>query len=181
MPHVGIVGPSQSGKSHLAKRICGEWRRNGIATIVLAARQEPWPCDRLFTDKGEFIRFLKANGAENEARVKRGDKPLRIAAFVDDAGQSTDPHDKDIHWLATDARHGSIRTVFMIQYTAQIPPVIRTNCQFLYLFRCSIGVAKQWYEQFVHSEVVEWAPNLEQYEYLAVSKFGKPERRRVEG
>lgn len=172
MPHVAICGGSTCGKTTLAQVLAAEYLKNGIPVFVLSARKEHWPCSQMVHSIEELNAWIDAQKAANAKR----EKPQRLAVFIDDAGQTIDKWDKRFHYYATDARHDHIRSHFLVQAGPQIPPIVRDNCETLFLFRCGVRVAQLWYDQFVHQELIDQCTTLQQYEFLKVTKFGRPER-----
>jgi len=180
MPHIAICGGSTCGKSTLGKVLAQQFLRKNHAVYVLAARSEKWPCSKLCLSMDELWSWVSAQRKANRKRIEQGQKPIKIAVFIDDAGQTIDKYDKRFNYFATDARHDYIRSIFLIHAGPQILPVVRNCVETLYLFRCATSVAKLWYDQFVHRELLEVSESLDKYQYLWVPKFGKPEPRMLD-
>lgn len=167
MPHVLILGMTESGKTTLAKKLCKDYQKRKIACIVLDPLRDPgWsdaPDSDLFfqtVDKDEFLATVKAS--------------QRCAVFIDESGESVGQYDTTMHWLATRGRHYGHNCHFISQRGQQIAKTVRDQCGRLFLFTCSLTDAKILADEW-NKPVLREAHMLEQGEFFIVGRFSGTE------
>ena len=167
MPHVLILGMTESGKTTLAKKLCKDYQKRDIGCIVLDPLQDPgWsdtPDSDLFfqtTDKDQFLASVKAS--------------QRCAVFIDESGESVGQYDTQMHWLATRGRHYGHNCHFLSQRGQQIAKTVRDQCGRLYLFCCSFTDGKILADEWNKPELRD-ASELPQGEFFIVQRFGGTE------
>jgi energy-coupling factor transporter ATP-binding protein EcfA2 len=122
--HVAIVGPTQSGKSTLARAMAREYMRRGIPVLVCDPNGEKWPVARpVFNNSAAFIEYAK--------------QCRRCALFIDEAsatvgrGKSAEA----CEWLVTRARHWGHVSHLMLHTVVSVEPKIRLNIPRWFMFR----------------------------------------------
>lgn len=161
--HVAIIGPTLCGKTTLAKRLAGEYRRAGVGVLVLDPFRDTWPADWMTPDRAAFIA---------KARASR-----RCALFADEAGQVI-ARDPEAEWLFTGSRHWGHRMHVLAQSGIQMTPLMRAQCSRLYIFRTTRRVAEMWAEDFADERICA-ATTLARFEFLRVDRFGSCDRNRL--
>lgn len=155
--HTLICGQSFSGKTYLAKKLCGGLRKSR-RTIVLDPFLDDWPCDFKTANSDEFLRVARANTS--------------CALFVDESGTSIGrgADARRLHWLATQSRHWGHRTYFIMQRINQVEPLIRSQCSEFFVFRCSLSDAKVLVEE-TGDDIFLKAPDLPRYNFIHKKPF----------
>lgn len=157
---IAIVGPSECGKTFLAKSLARVHMRAGRPVLVCDPLGSKWPAKWVTTDGGALMARAKAS--------------LDSTLFIDESGLAFD-RDRHFRWLAVTSRHhGHVVYMLMQDYT-QLLPEMRKQCTQLYLFACHPDEAEIWARQFPKAAqaITTLAPNLNQYEFLHVTKFPK--------
>lgn len=164
--HVLIVGMTESGKTTLAKALCAQYRKHGVATAVLDPMSDPdWRADFQSRDKEEFRERMK--------------KSRQCAVFIDESGAMIGQYDAEMFWFATEARHWGHRSHFITQRAVQLSPTVRHQCTRLFLFRVGIKDAKTLAEEYGNDRLAA-AAAFPQFEFFAVSRFGTTEHLKLE-
>lgn len=165
MAHVLILGMTESGKSTLAKQLCGEAKKRQLGTLVLDPLNDPdWQADYQTRDPAEFLRVVKNSES--------------CAVFVDESGQSVGRFDTEMFWLATQGRHFGHMCHFISQRGQQIAKTVRDQCGRLYLFNCSLSDAKMLADEW-NKEELRQAHTLEKGEFFIVQRFGAVKRAKL--
>lgn len=158
MPHAAIIGMQGSGKTTLGLSMALEYRRAGWSTLVLDPHENPlWKADWMTPDLEKFLRKAKASQrcalfVEETGDEGNGEKPLgRRPGFA---------------WLVTQAHHYGHVTHYLSQYHAQVPPVVRTNVQRLYMFAVGLNTAKDFAEQLAQPGLPALVQNLKAKEFV---------------
>jgi len=155
MPHTGIFGPTQCGKTTLGKSLCTDWERRKWSCLVLDPLGSKWPCTWQTEDAEDFI--AKAKQAKN------------CKLFVDEAGLTIN-RERAMQWLFVTARHWGHQTFVLGHAGGQLLPVMRQQIGVLYLFRTHPDEVDMWQHQFIGSDLSR-AAQLQQYEFLKVEQF----------
>lgn len=155
MAHVGIFGPTMSGKTTLAQHLAREMLRQGVAVLVLDPFGERWPCTWQTDDRARFLTKAKSS--------------RRCALFLDEAG-ATVAREDDAEWLFTRSRHWGHRLHCIGQSGTQLTPLMRGQISTLFLFRASRRVAELWAEEFAVDGIAS-AVDLSQFEFLRATRF----------
>lgn len=157
--HAAIIGMTGSGKTTLAVAQARAYRTSGVPVLVLDPFASPaWPASWITDDPAAFLA---------KARASR-----RCALFVEEAGDFG--RDPAFAWLFTQARHWGHLTVYVSQYHAQVPPIVRSNCERLFLFRVSGRSADFWADDFCQPEIATLAARLERYQFVLAGRYGEP-------
>lgn len=151
-----------SGKTTIAKRLTKKAQSSGRNVLVFDPLLDPsWECDAITDDMSEFLELVRKN--------------KNCTLIVDEAGTVCSNHDKDTHWLATQARHWGHQTFFISQRPSQIAVNIRDNCSHLFCFRISQEDAKTYANEWCTPEIAE-APKLGKGECIYITRFGGVQR-----
>jgi len=162
--HTATIGMTGSGKTTLEMEVANDHRDRGVGVLVLDPFQDPgWNCDRIFSDLFAFIAFAK--------------KCRSCLLVVEEAGDYG--REKEFAWLFTQSRHLGHRTRYLSQYHAQVPPIVRTNCEFLNLFRVGGRSAASWAEDFGQPEIARLHSQLGKYEFVMAGRYEQPEIARL--
>ncbi|MGH8019902.1 MAG: hypothetical protein ACREIA_16810 [Opitutaceae bacterium] len=157
--HSATIGMTGSGKSTLERARAAEFKRRGFGVLVLDPWTSPdWSCDFISDELDAFLRVVK--------------RSRRCALFVEEAGDfGRDPR---FAWLFTQARHWGHITHYVSQYHAQVPPIVRTNCERLHLFRVAQRSADVWADDFAQADIADLAGRLDRYQYVSAGRYGAP-------
>lgn len=164
MPHVLIVGKTESGKTTLAKQLAAGYQAKGIPVIVLDPMLDNWPADIITDDKTRFNAIVKHPDTQG------------CAIFVDESGEAIGRYDQEMVWLATRARHYGHNSHFIVQRTTMLNKTICTQCRYLYLFNCTFSDAKMLSEDFAGFDPRE-VVNLPQFHYFFCNSWGIAQKR----
>lgn len=136
MTHCLIIGQTLSGKSTLARRLSRHYASKGVPSLIYDPIGESvWrQCGEAHKDFAAYMEAVKSK--------------TRCALFVDEAGMCYADNGRDMLPLATSIRHYGHRTHFITQRFTGIPPTMRDQCAYLYLFATSNAdgeiLAKEW-------------------------------------
>jgi hypothetical protein len=154
--HTAIIGMTASGKTTLGREIARAHRAAGTPCLVLDPFCDPdWPANWRTASLAAFVA---------KARASR-----RCALFIEEVGDFG--RDPAFSWLFTQARHWGHVTHYLSQYHAQVPPIVRANCERLLLFRTSTRAAELWAEEFAQDRIAELAATLPKYHFVAAGRY----------
>lgn len=157
--HHLIIGMTECGKTTLAKMICGNLKKRGKKTAVLdPLYDEGWNCDFQTSNSDEFLTWAKSNRS--------------AYLFIDEGSVSIGRYNVPMQWLATMSRHWGHSSYFISQGFTQLPPMVRDNCQVLYLFTAADSVNKIAAEEFNKKELRN-AESLDKGHFYKVLRYGK--------
>lgn len=146
------------GKTTLAKKLALNARKNGRGVLVYDPIRDPeWQADFITDDMAEFLRLAKMN--------------KNCTLFIDESSTACGQHDREAHWLATQARHWGHQSNFLAQRPNQVAKNIRDNCDKLFCFRISPSDAKLYADEWCYKEILD-TPDLPQGECLFLPRFG---------
>lgn len=167
MPHVLIIGMTESGKTTLASEMCRQYRAKGVKTIVLDPMcDQRWQADFQTTDQDEFLAIVQNPGTRS------------CALFIDESGEEIGQYKKEMFWLATRGRHYGHNSHFITQRATQLSPTVRDQCSYLFLFNSSIDDCTQLAKEFNRLELKN-ANSLAKGEYFQCPRWGELQRLRV--
>lgn len=165
MPHVLILGMTESGKTTLATELARAYQREGYACLVLdAMRDDRWPQEHLYTDRAEFLDIVKASRS--------------CMVFIDEAGEAVGQYEREMFWLATRGRHLGHSVHFVTQRAQQLSPTVRYNTSYLGLFNCAATDAKLLADEW-NRPALRDANTLDRGNYYWCGRFGGLEKRRL--
>lgn len=168
MPHAAIIGMQGSGKTTLGLVMADNYRRAGWSTLVLDPHLNPlWKADWMTDDLDKFLRKAKAS--------------QRCALFIEETGDEGDGEKPlgrrpGFAWLVTQAHHFGHVTHYLSQYHAQVPPVVRTNVQRLYMFAVGVGTAKDFAEQLAQPTLPALVAGLDTKQFVITGTARVPPR-----
>jgi hypothetical protein len=153
---------TESGKTTLAKRLCGIYQSNDVRTGVLDSLNDPgWPCDFQTTDPDEFLRIFWGS--------------RRCAFFIDEAGDAVGRYNTIMQRTATRGRHWGHSVHFISQRGVQIAPTVRDQCGHLFLLTSSIQDGKVHSSEWNKPELMQ-CNSLAKGNYYHCTRFGVIER-----
>jgi len=155
--HSLIVGMTESGKTTLAKNIAFQLMRKKQPVMVLDILGSQWPANFQTTNIIEFMNYV--------SRVKN------CYIFIDEAGE-VGKLNKEFYWLATRSRHFGHSVFFITQRSMQLKPIIRGQCQQLFLFCSTKKDCQILYEDFNHNELLT-GNSLRQGTFLHAQRFSE--------
>lgn len=165
MPHSLILGMSESGKTTLGRALATEYKRAGVAVIVLDPLRDPrWQADFLTTDAKEFRRVFWQSRS--------------CMAFIDEAGEAIGKYDATMQACVTRGRHWGHSVHVITQRGAQLSPTVRDQCRHLFLFCSSRQDGELLAREWNFNDLATCA-NLKQGEYFRASRFGGFERKSI--
>lgn len=157
----GIFGPSESGKSTLAKKISQEiFARERRFSIVLSPNDTnitDWqkPHIRFFRDKEKFLQFADSTNG--------------CVVIVDDAS-TTIARDDECSNLFTTMRHRNHKLLVIGHAATNLLPQMREQLQRIFLFLQTEDSIKKWEVIFPGQDLMP-ATRLQQYEFLTVANY----------
>lgn len=160
MAHVLILGQTLSGKSTLAKRMAADYRRHGVAVLVLDPIGDPeWSADYKTHDTDDFFRVYSES---------RG-----CAVFVDESGDVCNERPDLITRTATRGRHRGHRNHYIAQRGTLILRTIRDQCSTLFLFNSGLEDCKIHAAEWNAPTIREKGPFLATGHYLYKQRMGE--------
>lgn len=159
MAHVGIFGPTECGKTTLARYLAREYLAQGIAVLVFNPIGNAWAEATWQTDNPDL--FMQ------KVQVSRS-----CALFFEEGTDEID-RQKKYTWLFTRSRHLGHRMHVIGHGGSFLTPTMRNSISRLFLFRSSEAIAKLWAEDLADKRVFE-ACDLNQYEFLNIARFRAP-------
>lgn len=160
MPHVLIVGMTESGKTTYAVGLCDAYRKQGIKTVVLdPLLDKRWNADFITDNTQIFLEVISSP------------ETWGCAVFIDESSESMDKYDRDhSQWIATRGRHKGHNAHFICQKITQIAPVVRDQCTYLVMFQCGPNSRKQLSEEWNKPEIADF--DLQKGHFINVPRFG---------
>jgi hypothetical protein len=161
--HVGIFGPTRSGKTTLSHSLAAAYRAAGRANLVCDPIGVPWPAAQWQT--------TDATALMTKAKSSRG-----CILWIEESSVSIS-RDRSLSWFFTTAGNphaGGHITHVIGQDGASLLPGMRQQISTVYLFRCHPKLAEVWAEQFAEPEIARLAPTLQQYEFILARGFQPP-------
>lgn len=154
MPHGAIIGMTTSGKTTLAKEMAKAFRARGVETLVLRKPREVWPAASASWQTDDPERFLSAFWQSKSC-----------ACFMELSDGAVSKWDERFHKCFTEGRHEGHRCFYISQFASTVHPVIRGNCESLYLFTVDYDGAKKWSSSFCDVALLD-AVKLPQFHFL---------------
>jgi len=157
--HSLICGMTESGKSTLAKRMCSEFRKQGIGVLVYAPiDKRGWDCDFLTDDLNHFKAVVLAS--------------RKCMVFIDEADTVCSRSQPENNWLAVRSRHRQHSVFFITQRPQMINTTVRGQCKNLFLFSIALDDAKDLARQW-NCNPLKSVANFQTGEYIFAPKMGK--------
>lgn len=151
-----------SGKTTLAKKLAKKASESGRCVLVYDPIRDPeWQADYITANMADFLKVAKLN--------------KNCTLFIDESSTACGQHDRESHWLATQARHWGHQSNFIAQRPNQVAKNIRDNCDKLFCFRISPSDAKLYADEWCFPEILD-SPNLAQGEFLFLPRFGEAKK-----
>ena len=151
--HCLIIGTTGSGKTTLAKHLCGRFS-NG--SMVYDPIETSWPSDNVHASVEPFLSDFFAS----RSRHCFLDESLEIAGF----------HDRGVISTATRGRHYGHRCYYISQRVVGLSHTIRQQCSRLFLFAIPARDAAHLAEDFNDMDILR-APELEQLQIMYKERF----------
>lgn len=158
----GIFGPSQSGKTTLAKALSAEyWNAHKIKSLVLDPWLEDWGKHAVvMADEEKFWASVWAS--------------THCLVIVEEATQTIN-RDRDLTKVFTAIRHQHHKLIVVGHSGSSLLPVMRQQLETLFLFLQSQKSAQIWVEETACPDLIQ-ATTLGQFEFLHYQRF-KPVKR----
>lgn len=158
MSHAIIVGMTGSGKTTLGKSFIRQLKVLRKPTAVLDPMEDHrWQCDFKTADLGRFHQHVS---------VRTG---LYLAI---DEGATFGKFNDEVTHLMTKGRHLGHNVFLITQELTQVSPLIRGQCETLYLFGTGERAVKLVAEEWRCKELLR-VPPLGRGEFFKVSKFSE--------
>lgn len=166
LERIGVFGPTESGKTTLAKAIVeNRYRKAGIKSLVLDPHLESWPASAtVYADELEFW----SNVWNTEGRM-----------IVVDEASSTVARDKSLIPAFTKIRHKLHHLMVIGHNGTDLLPVMRDSLTQIFLFRQSKKAAAMWVEVFACEDLMK-CTTLDRYQFLYYSSFGVAQIQKLE-
>ena len=94
---------------------------------------------------------------------------------IDESGTSLSRYDSQHAWLATQSRHYGHSTIFITQRANLLPPVIRNQCNKIFMFSTSIDDIETIANEFNCPTIIS-EERLQQFEFWSIGRFSPPVR-----
>jgi ABC-type dipeptide/oligopeptide/nickel transport system ATPase subunit len=140
---IGVCAKRGSGKSQLVKYLLHNYYKKFDKIIIISATEKinqfyqrmPFIDPKFIYDKYDesFIKALMKSMAQvNKGLLKGNPKMKHVLLILDDICSSFNTHSsKTLEELFTTGRHYGLAVVIVQQYINSIPPVVRTNCDYI--------------------------------------------------
>jgi hypothetical protein len=178
-PHkrIGIIGPSECGKTQLAKSLSvAYWQNFRIRSLVLDPRNSTWKYAWRTTDENIFWQAVWGSNKPDA----RGNTPKPIGdLIIVDEGSSTIARDKDLIPLFNQIRHHKHILMVLCHRATNLLPDMRQELNELFLFIQTPKAVEIWQEEFPDMKGLENALTLNQYEFLHCKKFSTGEKKKL--
>lgn len=166
MTRAGIFGPSQSGKTTLAKSISRQyWLKKNVPTLAFAPMDASGWGNQAWVTKDEE-KFWDAVKKKRECLV-----------IVDDASV-TIRRERKLIGMFTTLNHQGHRLITIGHTASDLVPAMRKQIEEIYLFWQDEDEAKTWERLFPRSHL-SFAFHLQQFEFLRNVRFGKTTRNKL--
>lgn len=153
-----IVGTTESGKTTYAKLLVAEYHRRGINSVVLDPMLDTWGDAVVFDDIIKFRNYVLTN--------------KNLMVFVDESGDTLDPYDKTLHFLATKGRHWGHSCHFIGQRLIQIPATMRAQTGKMIVFTTTrISDCKELANEYGRKEI-EYTNLLPKFHFVSCNRYG---------
>jgi len=159
----GIFGPSESGKTTLAKKIAWNfWKTEKRPSIVLDAVSRGFWGDhaKVFTDETAFWDYIF--------------KARNCLVVVDDASVTIN-RDNELNGVFTTLRHNGHKLLVIGHSAANLLPQMREQLQRVFLFLQNEDSIKKWSVVFPRKDLTP-ALELNQFEYVTVANYSPVEK-----
>lgn len=165
MPHVLVIGMTESGKTTLGKRLAAKYRAAGRKILVLDPIKDPgWKADYITDDPLEYWEVFR--------------RSQRCACFLDEAGETCGHWDKTMIRTATRGRHFGHNCHYLVQRGTMISPHIRGQCSNLALFASPGKDSQLWAAEWNKPQLAN-ASELPKGHYYWCGRFGEVKRGRL--
>ena len=152
MPHTLITGITGSGKTTLAVRLAGVYKRKSIPVLVLDPfKSERWQANFISDNPEQFLDVV--------FQMKN------CAIFVDESGEMIGRWGGVMTKLATVSRNYGHNAHFICQRSKQLDINVRTQCENIFLFKQSFSDTKDIANEFVANELLK-AHTLKKGEFI---------------
>ena len=159
--HGAIFGITQSGKSFLAKRMIQGLNSKGKRCVVYDPFLTRWDGAKEVTDDWQRLIALVSHVPS-----------LRV--FIDEIGQLPKDRWEDLRTLYSCARHAQHYITVIGQRGEQVPPIVRENADYIWLFRQGERGARFWADA-KGDESLMWAARSDfpKYHFVHYRPFEK--------
>lgn len=165
MPHYGILGQTESGKTTVVKALFSSYRKMGRKTAVCDPVGGTWRKDEVdfyFRNVAEMRDFL-----ENEIQD--------VTFCIDDSGRALKQDRDSSEWCFTVSRHWGHSCYAIAHRATQIEPDCRDQFSGLWVFTLSSDDGKELSRAW-HANPLRESFKLKQGEFMYVEKYGDVRR-----
>jgi hypothetical protein len=165
MKRIGIFGPTESGKSTVARRLVLEhFKKFGIKALILDPHTDEW-----HFWPSEAVGFITEDETKFWAAVWSSDGCIVVV----EESSSTIKREKNLIPVFTKLRHRKHKLLVIGHSGMDLLPVMREQFDTLYLFRQPQSAAKVWAEVMTETGLLA-CMNCQQFEFIFHRMFGKP-------
>ena len=158
----GIFGPSESGKTTLAKKVSIHfWNTEKRRSLVLdPVSKSNWgPHATVFVNEPEFWKIIF--------------KEKNAVVIVDDASVTIN-RDNELNGVFTTLRHQGHKLVVIGHSGRNLLPQMRDQLQRVFLFKQTPKSVEQWEENFPGIDLTP-ATTLPQYSFITFANYEQPQ------
>lgn len=158
--HLMVLGMTGQGKSNTLKILIDRYRKNGGKSILIDPLCDPEFNADFQTDKqDEFLKMVFSS--------------RRCLVLADESGESVGRYNDTMNVLATRGRHWGHTCVFSCQKATQLAPLVRDQCEGLFLFKSGLRSIDLLKDDFACKEI-DRALKFEKGEYLYMTRNMDP-------
>lgn len=154
MAHALITGRTETGKTTLAKALCGELTAGGHKTLVYDVLKSAWPASYVTDDKELFLDVFWQS--------------TDLAVFIDEGGESVGRFDEEMMKTATRGRHNGHQVFYLSQRVTLLNKTLRTQATKIYVFSSAFSDCKLLADDYSCPEI-EQAANFAPGSFLYVN------------
>lgn len=134
--------------------------RSGRTVIVYDVTGDPWPADKITSDKATFLKWFWEDFED-------------ALVIIDEGGETVGLYDKDMVWVFTRGRRRLHDVVLIAHGPGMVNKTIRGQCTSAYIFNLSSEEAGD-IARTLDAPMVKDAPTLEPGEFIHVPKPPRP-------
>lgn len=170
MKRIGIFGPTESGKSTVARQLVREhFSKYGLKALILDPHSDEW---NLWPQSA--VGFI----TDSEEQFWKAVWESEGCLVVVEESSSTIKREKNLIPVFTKLRHRKHKLLVIGHSGMDLLPVMREQFDTLFLFRQPQSAAKVWSEVMTETGLLA-CTSCKQYEFIFHRMFGKPSKMKL--